>query len=117
MLQEHDMAEYFGKFNSRKERQAVHKVLDVVAKNTDKKGSELAKLMRDVCAPIEVAMTIFVALGYFVLIQPTREKGVRALHVSDDRISLSKEQKEMARHFRLQGPHGKPVPVIPWKTT
>ncbi|MEK7180518.1 MAG: hypothetical protein AAB706_03505 [Patescibacteria group bacterium] len=123
MLQEYYMAQHFGEFNSWGKRQAVRKALDVVAKNTDKKVSELANiLLREVKAPIEIALAIFVGLGHLAIVQPTKEKGVLALHVSDDKISLPKEGREMVRLHglkacRAKGPHGKLVLAIPWKTT
>lgn len=123
MLQEYYMAEHLGKFNSWGERLIVNEALKVVEKNIGKKGSELADiLLREVRVPLDLAVAIFLALGHFVITQPTSEEGVRALHVSDERISLSKERREMVRLHgleacRAKGPHGKPVLAIPWKTT
>ncbi|MDP2705573.1 MAG: hypothetical protein U1D31_00910 [Patescibacteria group bacterium] len=115
MLQEHYVVEFFEGANSWEKRQAVHRALDVLKKNGEKKGSELAVLLRSVRVPIDIAVTIFMALGYFAMTQPTREKGTRALHVSDERVSFSKEKRELARLHKDHGPFGASVPVIPWE--
>lgn len=116
MLQQYCLAPLFVDCSSWEKRQAVHTALEVMAKNREKKGSELALMLRALHVPIEIAVMLFAGLGHLAIVQPTEEKGVLALHVSDSRIALSQEQRENARFFRDRGPHGKPVPAIPWKT-